>query len=141
MLRYPTDPALKAEVTLLEDWADESLFWYYWNISFRIENNFRRFSDKAFGKLNPVLRYVVPRFLRRECFETVESPGLGCLGERERDTNLKKFVHALDQKLSGRSWFVGSTITAADIAVYAQLKQMTWGELQPACSVMQNAVI
>jgi glutathione S-transferase len=133
---YPTDPALKADVVLLEDWADESLFWYMVGLRFNNQNNFMAFSQEAFGKLKWPWRGLIPKIMRKTALSRLKAQGLGCLSERDRDMNFKDLCHALDQRLSGRSYFVGSHLTAADIAVYAQLKQITHGKFTPGYSII-----
>ncbi|MFN7098385.1 MAG: glutathione S-transferase family protein, partial [Gammaproteobacteria bacterium] len=118
---YPTDPALKADVILLEDWADESLFWYMVSFRFHNEANFTMFSQQAFGKLGWPWRALIPRVMRKTALSRLKAQGLGCLSERDRELNFKDLCQALDQRLNGRSYFVGSHLTAADIAVYVKL--------------------
>lgn len=135
---YPADPALKAEVILLEDLADESLFWYMVAYRFNNQNNFTSFSQSAFGKLKWPWNNIIPKIMRKTALSRLKAQGLGCMSERDRDMSFKELCNALDQKLSGRSYFVGSHLTAADIAVYVQLKQITHGKLTPGNSIISE---
>ncbi len=135
---YPTDAALHAEVILLEDWADESLIWYLLAYRWKNPNNYKAFSELAFGKAGLVARILIPRMIRKKVLQKLKAQGLDDLSERELDTRFRELCYALNQKLAGRSYFVGSHLTAADIAIYAPLKQIAHTKLAPAYSIMSE---
>jgi glutathione S-transferase len=135
---YPADPALNADVIILEDWADEALTWFLISYRWKNPNNFAEFSQLAFSKICFPMKYIVPRMIRKQALSKLKGQGLGVLSDQERDNNFRILCQALDQKLAGRSYFVGSNLTAADIAIYAPLKQIALTKLLPAYAIMSD---
>jgi glutathione S-transferase len=135
---YPIDAALNADVILLEDWADESLAWYLLAYRWKNPNNYAAFSEAAFGKAEWFARTFIPRMIRKKTLQKLKAQGLDALSEKELDANFRELCFALNQKLAGRSYFVGSHLTAADIAIYAQLKEIAHTKLAPAYNIMSE---
>lgn len=137
-LLYPLEPALKSEVVLLEDWADEVLIWYLLAYRWQDKDNYNRFKQEAFNKLPWLPRTLVPLMIRRTAVKRLKGQGIGLLTPMQRDANFTHLCLALDHKLIGRSYFVGSNLTAADIAIYAQLKQIIHTKLNPAYEIISG---
>lgn len=117
----PADPAQRAQVHVLEDWADESLYFYEMRLRFTLPHNARRFvpelvrHDAAW--LQALAPYVLPRVLKA----TLSRQGLG---RKPLDAVLRdvdRHVAALTGLLGEREWLVGDALTLADLAVFAQL--------------------
>lgn len=119
----PSDPKLRAEADLLEDWADESLYWHCVNAKFADEN--WKLLLPAFRTLFPaVLRPLGPRVARRQTLAK-----LGAQGMTKRDPKLvrgefQRHLDSLDARLEGRRWLVGDALSIADVAVTAMLWQL-----------------
>jgi glutathione S-transferase len=119
----PADPAEAGLVRLLEDWADESLYWYELTMRLTWEQNARA----LFG---PVLSESgVPTLLQGPAIAGIVSKygkiaaGQGT-GAKPRAVLLSDVARLLDAAqgfLGPKTWMVGSGLTLADIAIYAQL--------------------
>ena len=118
---YPADPKQRALCHVLEDWADESLYFYEKALRFTIPHNARRFIPSLVAHDPPWFQrlagFAVPLLLRR----TTRSQGVG---RKPRDMllrDLERHVRAVAGLLGEREWLVGERLTIADIAVFAQL--------------------
>jgi glutathione S-transferase len=125
--KFPEPPLLpsaaeeRARCLLLEDWADESLYFYEMTLRFTIPHNARRFVPRLVAHDPPWFQRVAGRavpFLMRRV-----TRGQG-VGRKPRDMLLRdveRHVATLAGLLGDRSWLVGERLSLADIAVFAQL--------------------
>ncbi len=125
--RFPEPPLLpkhpqgRALVHVLEDWADESLYFYEMTLRFTLPHNRRRWLPEVM-KYDPawfqrVASLVIPMLLRR----TVRAQGIGRKPTPAVVADVERHVRALDGLVGDGQWLVGSTLTLADIAVFVQL--------------------
>lgn len=120
----PADATERAQMEILQDWADESLYWY--------EVYFRAMYDAAWDKLVDHLCHGRP-FWEKPIFNTVARPqfrrqlqaqGIGRVDKSVVEARFLLLLQSLDTQLSGRTWLVGEHKTLADIAVASQLKEI-----------------
>jgi glutathione S-transferase len=116
------DPQSAAQQHLLEDWADESLYWYgmvlRWNIPANAARTISLLSKELPPILRPLLKLTVPRFVASQ----TRAQGMGRLP-------LHVLLHELDGHLTnlarllgdGPFFFDASQPSIADLAVFAQL--------------------
>jgi glutathione S-transferase len=118
----PRDPAERALCHFLEDWADESLYFYEMRLRFTFPRNRSRWLAALLAHDNALLRSigapVVARGLRRLC----ESQGVGRKPEEMVLRDVERHLDALASWLAGKTWLVGGALTLADLAVFAQLR-------------------
>ena len=116
------DPRVAAAQRQLEDWSDESLYW--WAMAVRwCERNARSTTEQivmSMGPafLRPLARLVVPRQLGRGS----RAQGLGRL---PHDVLVREYAHLLDDLvllLGDRAFFYSDRCGLADLAVYGQLR-------------------
>jgi glutathione S-transferase len=121
----PTDPAARAYATLLEEWADEALYFivgaFKWlnpaNRSAALANTV---TEVAGGVLRPVVGFRLARNLRRRYAAWgYTARALGTFEVRMRE-NLGVLATLLD----GKAYLLGRAFTLADVAVFAQLAWM-----------------
>jgi glutathione S-transferase len=117
----PRDARLAAECHLLEDWADESLYFYEVYLRFLVPENARRWIPALLHADGAPLRTIAPLVVPRALRQTLDQQGLGRKTLAQVLADVERHVGALDAKLDGRAWLVGDSITLADIAVFAQL--------------------
>ena len=120
----PVDPAERAQMEILQDWADESLYWY--EVYFRVNYDaaWRQAVDSlTAGRpawerslFHATGRYVMQRQLRGQ--------GIGRQDKATVEARFRLLLRSLDRLLTGRTWLVGEHKTLADIAVASQLLEI-----------------
>jgi glutathione S-transferase len=118
----PRDPAERALCHFLEDWADESLYFYEMRLRFTFPRNRSRWLAALLAHDNALLRSigapVIARALRRLC----EAQGVGRKPEEMVLRDVDRHLDAAGAWLTGKSWLVGSALSLADLAVFAQFR-------------------
>jgi glutathione S-transferase len=122
----PTGPEARAYAGLLEDWADEAL--YFLVSAFKWLNPVNRtaalantVTEVAGGPLRPLVGCALARRVRRRYAAWGYGPdALGALEERMREN-----LRVLSGLVAGKAFLLGRTPTVADVAAFAQL---TWME-------------
>jgi glutathione S-transferase len=136
----PSDPAARAYASILEDWADESLYFivgaFKWlNPANRATALERTMSELGGGALRPLMgRLVVRRIVR-----TYRVRGYGPDSLPHFEERMRECLGWLAALVTGRTFLLGRTLTVADIAVYAQLAWMR-GYVEARLLVEQPAV-
>lgn len=118
---YPKEPALRAQCHVLEDWADESLYFYEMRLRFTLPHNARRFVPeltKYYPEwLQAAARFVVPAMMRG----VLSRQGVGRKPPAIVLRDVQRHVEAIEGWLGPRDWLVGEALSAADLSVFAQL--------------------
>ena len=117
-----TDPSRAVQQQLLEDWADESLYWYGMAFRWTIRTNAARtislFQDSFPAALRPILKILVPRMMAIQ----VRAQGTGRLPvevlQTELDGHLANLVSLLG---NGPFFFAAERPSIADLAIFGQL--------------------
>jgi glutathione S-transferase len=117
----PAAPAERALCHVLEDWADESLYYYEMRLRFTVPHNARRFLPRLVAHepaaLRPLVRMMAPRAITKQA----ASQGVGKKPLAAVLTDVRRHVDAVGDLLGGRDFLVGSRLSLADISVFAQL--------------------
>jgi glutathione S-transferase len=118
----PDDPRERALCHVLEDWADESLYFYEMRLRFTLPHNARRFIPELVKYERSLVQKLAPLAMPIVLRRTVAAQGVGkkplavVLGDVERH------LDAIAGLLSGgNDWLVGDRMTLADVSVFAQL--------------------
>ncbi len=121
---YPQDPRARANAVILEDWADESLYWHVVYEGWLVDDQFEEFASHLFGGIPAPLRPLVKAFARRQLRAQIRGQGLGRLSLEEHRRKLGVELDSLEV-LAGDTFLCGKDLTVADIAVAAQLASLT----------------
>jgi len=128
--RHP-DPPLQPEgdharalSCLLEDWADESLYWYAVYMRWAIDTNFVPFARRIFGKVPAPLRWMLPRLARRQSLQQLHGQGIGRLPVDRVLEGLRGHLQLLQTLLAGSPFLTGELIATADLAVFGPLRAL-----------------
>ncbi len=117
---FPGSPRERALCHVLEDWADESLYFFELWFRFMLPHNAGESSRTASRSEPPLLRRAaqaaMPTFVRN----VLRAQGLGRKEPERVLADFARHVEALAGLLDG-DWLVGDAMTIADISVYAQL--------------------
>ncbi len=117
----PSDPVLAAQVHVLEDWADESLYFYEITMRLSWENNLRRNIGRFMATLPPTLteEQAIDMVLKGTQ-QLLTTQGLGRKTRAQVVADAARHVRALAAMVADRPFLVGGQLTLADIAVASQ---------------------
>ncbi|MGH7806433.1 MAG: glutathione S-transferase family protein [Candidatus Binatia bacterium] len=113
----PSDPADRGRVLALEDWADESLYFYEMTT---------RFGDTDFDRNLPKLvadaqmREMMGEMLKQVLKTTTSAQGTGRRPEAQLATDVDRLFGAIEDMQKATGFVVGKSLTLADIAICAQ---------------------
>lgn len=125
--RHPTPPLVprdtreRALVHILEDWADESLYFFEVRLRLGMSANRARTLPKLIQQESSVVRALAPMLVPLAIGQQLKAQGIGRRSDAQVVTELRRHLDALAALLGGHDYLVGSTLTLADIAVFAQL--------------------
>jgi len=126
---FPSDPKELAFCNLLEDWADESLYYYDIALHFSFPENAKRRAEQLLKHerpwMRPLLRPLVPVLLRKQG----ESQGAG---RRPRDVilaDIERHIANIEIFLGNQEFLLKSGMSAADISVFVELDAINAAEL------------
>lgn len=118
---YPMDSQARAQAHVLEDWADESLYFMEMSLRFLYPENARRFLPMLMAKDPAWLQRVFGGFILRSMRGLLSNQGHGRRSHDARLHDLQRHIDSVGQWLGDREYFFGAEISIADIAVYVQL--------------------
>ncbi len=120
----PTDAAARAQCRLIEDWADEALYWFPVYMRWQVLSNFEPFAERAFGFMPAPVRWVVPKFvIRRGVLASLHGQGTGRLTVEQLMQRLEENLQMIEGLLGEQPFLCGERATAADISVFGPLRQ------------------
>ena len=118
----PADPALRGMVHVLEDWADESLYFYEMRLRFTTPGNQERNIPRMVAHENGFLRWFLPKVIPKGIRKITATQGVGRKSLDQVLTDTDRHVEAVHNLLQGTDWLVGDRLSLADLAVYAMFQ-------------------
>lgn len=116
----PADPRLRGDALILEDWADESL--YFFDVTMRNwPQNRKWFVDDLLHAEKGLKRSLVGALVPGALKKVAVNQGLGRKDEATVVSELTRHYDSLAARLAGRDWLVGDDISVADLAVRSML--------------------
>ncbi len=121
----PKDAAARAYCHLLEEWADEPLYWIIGAFKWLNPRN----RSKAYAATAEMAAAFIPPpllgfLVRNTMVRRYRAWGYTARVLPHLETRMKENLTCLDQLLSDKAFLLGKYITLADIAVYSQLAWM-----------------
>ncbi len=118
---------MQAQAHILEDWADESL--YFYDVSMRCwENNITLLEDDLLienpGWFGRLIRPLVGLALRKQ----TASQGIGRKAKEDLIRDLRANLSAVNTLLTNKQWLVGEELSIADISVASMCTVMARAE-------------
>jgi glutathione S-transferase len=118
----PTEPLLRGMVHVLEDWADESLYFYEMTWRFATPGNAQKNIPRLVANEKPFLRWLLPKVAPRGLAKILDNQGLGRKSVAQLETDTRRHVQAVDDLLSDSEFLVGNRLTLADLSVRIMLE-------------------
>ncbi len=123
---YPEDPREAALAHVIEDWADESLYFYEITMRLSWEHNLEGALDEFMATMPGVPRDTLRATVLEGAGQLVKTQGLGRKARDVVVSDVARHFAALDKMLNGRDWLVGTALSVADLAVTAQVSALLY---------------
>jgi glutathione S-transferase len=117
---YPVDERERAQAMLLEDWADESLYWHVVYENWLIDDQFEKFAGEVLSGIPALLRPLVKIIARRGTRANLTGQGLGRVTPEQHRKILWDSMDWVNNIADG-SFLCAKELSVADVAVAAQV--------------------
>lgn len=121
----------------LEDWADESLYWYGMALRWSPKNRGAT-AKQIFGGLAPPIRAIASLVLPRHIRNTTLAQGLGRLPQDVLVRELGGHLDDLMMVLGDRPFFFAERPSVADLAIYGQFHMLCSGPTPEAEALVKE---
>jgi glutathione S-transferase len=121
----PEDPAQLALCHLLEDWADESLYFYEMRLRFTLSHNAQRWIPELLAHDGFAVRTVGPCLVPRAMSSVLDKQGVGRKPLDAVLRDVQRHLDAVSNLLGERDWLVGEALSLADIATSPSSRSST----------------
>jgi len=121
---YPLDVKSRNHALMIEDWADESLYWHVVYERWMVREQFGQIAAELFAALPAPIRPALQTMIRRQVERNLRAQGLGRLTVHEHREKLRQALDWLNSILNGR-FLCGADLSVADLAVAAQIAALT----------------
>jgi glutathione S-transferase len=126
---FPTDPSELALCNVLEDWADESLYFYDIALHFSFPENARRRAGHLLEHESKWFKMLVGPFVPTILRKQGEAQGAGRRPREVILSDIDRQVRSVSNLLADHDFLLPSGFCAADISVYVELDAMKVAEL------------
>jgi len=125
----PRDRAERARVHVLEDWADESLYFYEMTMRLAWEHNARRKVVHEFVATMPGISVEAAlAHITKAVGAITTTQGLGRKPRSQVVLDAERHLEAIDGLVAEGDWLVGDHPTLADLAVASQVDALRYAE-------------
>ena len=121
----------------LEDWADESLYWYGMALRWKAKN-MRATSAQILATLPAGVRAIASLILPRQIRATTLAQGLGRLPDEVLVGELARHLDDLVTILGEHPFFYGDRPSVADLAIYGQFHMLCSGPTPEAAALISG---
>ena len=118
----PSSPKQRGLVHAIEDWADESLYFYEMTLRFTTPGNSERNVPKLIANESPALRWVLKRVIPRLLRKSTSNQGIGRKSIEQLTSDTRRHIEAVANMLGQDDWLIANRLTLADLAVYAMFQ-------------------
>ncbi len=112
----------------IEEWADESLYFYEMTMRLTWEHNLDTALDEFARTLPGVPKPQLKSLIVEASTRLTQAQGVGRKPRDQVVRDVKRHFEALDGLLDGRAWLVGDALSIADLAVIAQVNALRCAE-------------
>ena len=112
----------------IEEWADESLYFYEMTMRLTWEHNLDAALDEFARSLPGVPRPQLKAMIVQATTQLTQAQGVGRKPREQVVADVERHFRALDALLDGRAWLIGDALSLADLAVIAQVNALVYAE-------------
>lgn len=116
-LLTPADARDAALATILEDWADEALYFYDLTMRNWPQNRAWFIDDLLHHEKPGIMRNILKMLIPGALLKVAKAQGLGRKAEDTVTADLANQYDALEALLEGREWLAGPRLSGADLAI------------------------
>jgi glutathione S-transferase len=130
--RFPDPPLFSSDTDtrmrqrFIEDWSDESFYWYTMGMRWAPENTTAT-TEQIVATLPPLLRPVARLIAPRQIGATARAQGLGRLPLEVLERELGRRFDELLCWLGNRPFLFSETVGTADLAIFGQMSTLCSG--------------
>ena len=135
----PSDSREAALAHAIEEWADESLYFYEMTVRLSWEHNLEAALDEFTETMPSVPKPQIKELILRSVGQLTEAQGVGRKPREQVVADIHRHLGALNALLDGRDWLVGEGVSYADLAVIAQLNALLYAAEAQAAMVTLEA--
>ena len=132
--RHPQNPIIPGsprELGLahaIEEWADESLYFYEMTMRLTWESNLDAALDEFSASMPQIPKDQLKQMIVQGVTQLTQAQGVGRKPKEQIITDLERHLTALEGMLEGRQWLVGEQLSIADLAVMGQLTALRYAK-------------
>lgn len=117
----PEDPAQAALAHIMEDWADESLYFCEMYLRFSLPENAGRNLPRMLQNDKPFLRKILPKLIPGGLRKLLANQGIGRKKKEHVLKDIDRHLDAVEKRLQNSDWLIGDAMSLADISVYSMV--------------------
>lgn len=123
--KFPQNPVIPAAAReralchALEDWADESLYFYEMRLRFTLGNNGVKNIPKMLAHDTAFTQWLLGKLIPGGLMKILSNQGLGRKSEAQILVDVERHLKAVSDLLIERDWLVCEHLSLADLSVYA----------------------
>ena len=136
----PANRRDRALAHAIEEWADESLYFYEMTMRLSWENNLDAALDEFAKSMPDVPKPQLREIIRSASTELVTAQGVGRKSRERVVADVERHFEMLENLLAGREWLVGDALSLADLAVVGQLGALLFAEEARAAAEGKQAI-
>lgn len=126
---YPEDATERALCNILEDWADESLYYYDIALHFSFAENARRRAGHLLKHEKPWFKKIIGPFVPALLRKAGEAQGAGRRPRSVILADIERHVASINRLLEEREFVASASLSAADLSIYVELDAIKVAEL------------
>ena len=124
----PADARDAALAHAIEEWADESLYFYEMTMRLAWEHNLELALDEFAETLPAVPKEQIKELVMTGVGQLTQAQGVGRKPREQVVADCERHIAALEAMLEGRDWLIGDALSYADLAVIAQVNALLYAQ-------------
>ncbi len=132
----PENPADQAMVHVLEDWADESLYFYEMHLRFALPHNGKKNIPRMLVNNGGLMGWFLAKVLPGAILKITRTQGVGRKDIDQLTREVRRHFEAVQSLLGTGDWLVAGQFSLADMAVYAMFNCLR--DAQESAAVLEE---